>query len=150
MENLSLENIINLSKNFEKDLNGIYFLLNKNEIVYVGQTTQGLTRTFCHAKNKIFDKYYFIPCPADKLDYIESAYIIKFNPIYNKTINKGSKSINSLKLFLRRMNVSPEFHDKRYLIKLIRKLGYEPQKYLNQYYINEECFNKISKVLLGF
>lgn len=149
METLSQENIADLSIKFESQLNGVYFLLDKNKIVYVGQTTMGLARTFHHLKNKIFDSYYFMPCPIELLNNVESEYIIKFNPKYNKGVGNGKKSIDALKLYLRKMNVRSEDHNKRNLIRLIHELGYELQPYLNQCYISEECFNKVSKVLIG-
>ena len=66
----------------------IYFLVKNNEVVYVGQTKNGLYRPFSHY-NKDFDKVYVKKCRTVDLDVIEDYYILKYKPIYNKQINDG-------------------------------------------------------------
>jgi hypothetical protein len=77
-----------------RDQYGIYFLLRGNEIIYIGQTKNIETRLLGH-KDKSFDSHRFIPCPIEKLNKYESRWIIKFNPIYNKSsqchYNRGDK-----------------------------------------------------------
>lgn len=68
----------------------IYFLLDKAEVVYVGQTTNGVGRPFQHAKDKKFDSVKIIPCPKEKLDEMESVYITKYNPKYNRILNRAA------------------------------------------------------------
>lgn len=66
----------------------IYFLLDENgEVVYVGQTTRGMSRIEAHYKDKQFEKIYIIPTDETDLDYAETVYILKYTPKYNKTIN---------------------------------------------------------------
>lgn len=68
---------------------GIYFLLEKQEIVYIGQSMRPYTRVTSHAQEeKIkFDSYHITPCEEDKLDEKESHYIFKYAPKYNKRMN---------------------------------------------------------------
>ena len=63
---------------------GIYFLVRKNAIVYVGQTTNIFQRLGEHIKTKPFDSVTFLPIDdPDDLDLFEAHYIEKFNPILN-------------------------------------------------------------------
>jgi hypothetical protein len=64
----------------------IYFLLNGEEVVYVGQTNNGLRRPFSH-RDKDFTEIKFFVCPSQELDYWEDCYIQKYDPIYNKQSN---------------------------------------------------------------
>lgn len=64
----------------------IYFLLNEGEVVYVGQTNNGLRRPFSH-RDKEFTEIKFFFCPSQELDYWEDCYIQKYDPIYNKQSN---------------------------------------------------------------
>lgn len=64
----------------------IYFLLDGEDVVYVGQTQRGLSRPFHHS-DKNFTKINFFRCPSEKLDYWEDYYIQKYKPFYNKQCN---------------------------------------------------------------
>jgi len=100
---LNKKEIINKSKEFNNKC-GIYFLLNKTEIVYIGQSKHILNRIFAHYKdpNKIFNKYFYVEVDKDKLDKTEAEYIIKFTPKYNKDfpISDTIKNINQIKHLL--------------------------------------------------
>lgn len=76
----------------------VYFLIDGSEIVYVGQTTMGISRVLAHCGVKIFDSYSTIDCPASELDEMESNYIHKFNPKYNITLPYNKKYISKAKL----------------------------------------------------
>lgn len=69
---------------------GIYFLLYKEEIVYVGQSASDVFhRLYKHRLDgKVFDAYTFIPCEAAMLDELESKYIVAMMPKYNHSIRK--------------------------------------------------------------
>ena len=77
---------------------GIYFLINGNKIVYVGQTRiHFATRISNHIKaNKIkFNSFCTISFPSDKnLNNIETTYIIKFNPKYNSKLPQNPTYIS--------------------------------------------------------
>lgn len=65
----------------------IYFLVDNEEVVYVGQTKNGITRPFEHCKNKKFDAVYLLPVAEKDLDQLEGIYILKYAPKYNGKIN---------------------------------------------------------------
>ena len=67
----------------------VYFLLKHNEVVYVGQTKKGMSRPLVHKYDKDFDEIYIMPCDEEMLDLVESEYIVKYSPLYNKTIKSG-------------------------------------------------------------
>lgn len=73
---------------------GIYLLINDEEVVYVGQTKNGLRRIMQH-NNKVFNKYSFIETSLDELDYYEDIYIMKFQPKYNNFYSYYRISIDS-------------------------------------------------------
>lgn len=63
---------------------GIYFLLRKNVIVYIGQTTRLLGRLSQHLiDGKDFDSYTFFPCEQNQLRELETRMILKFKPKLN-------------------------------------------------------------------
>lgn len=63
---------------------GIYFLIRKGEIVYVGKTTDVFQRLSKHRRDgKLFDAYNFMPCREGQLDELESRYIAAFLPLGN-------------------------------------------------------------------
>lgn len=72
----------------------VYLLYDDNEVVYVGQTKSGLKRIMQH-NNKIFNRYSFIECSVDDLDYFEDVYIMKFQPKYNHFYNYSRMSLES-------------------------------------------------------
>lgn len=66
-------------------LRGIYLLIDKSEIVYVGMTTKGLTRVLHHL-DKDFDSYKIVPLedfPDEIIKDVEVALIATFQPKYN-------------------------------------------------------------------
>jgi hypothetical protein len=83
----------------------VYFLLHKNVIVYVGQSTQLHCSIDRHLRErfpkrtrpapsygryrkyarKVFDRVVFYPVPKRRLDAVEQACITYFDPKYNTT-----------------------------------------------------------------
>jgi hypothetical protein len=64
----------------------VYFLLDKGQVVYVGQTVSLASRILAHRKDKKqFDRVCFIVVPVNELISRESEYIKRFNPPYNRT-----------------------------------------------------------------
>jgi predicted GIY-YIG superfamily endonuclease len=64
----------------------VYLLLKGNDVVYVGQTTQGISRPLSH-KDKDFDTIKLKYCNPYNLDFFEDIYIKKYKPKYNKQLN---------------------------------------------------------------
>jgi len=63
---------------------GIYFLKQKDTVVYVGQSIDIKARVKQHKKtDKIFDNYAHIECTKRLLDCTEMAYIAHHRPKYN-------------------------------------------------------------------
>lgn len=64
---------------------GIYFLIQDDEIVYIGQAVDIYRRISQHQydKEKMFNRYAFIVCKTHELDIIETLYIHHFLPKYN-------------------------------------------------------------------
>ena len=70
---------------------GVYFLVQDQEVVYVGQSVNIYSRIAQHPDKK-FDKYAFVPCEVELLDKLESLYIHMLKPRLNGDINKQEKS----------------------------------------------------------
>jgi hypothetical protein len=68
---------------------GVYFLIDGNKIVYVGQSVNVYARIAQH-HNKVFDSFAFIPCDKDSLDNLESLYIHILRPLLNGNLH-GAK-----------------------------------------------------------
>lgn len=60
---------------------GIYFLVHKDLIVYIGKSSNVLARLGAHT-NKQYDRVYFLSTPAEWVHYWERHYIQQF-----KTLN---------------------------------------------------------------
>jgi hypothetical protein len=67
---------------------GIYFLLQNNEIVYVGKTEDYLRRVPQHTYDKQFDDAFFVPCELDPLGQYELACIRLLQPKLNNNSDR--------------------------------------------------------------
>ena len=77
----------------------IYFLIKENKVVYVGQTEFGLKRILSHIPEKDFDTIKTIRCDKENLNEMEIAYIVKYQPIYNKCLSNAT-SVTRIKQLL--------------------------------------------------
>lgn len=68
---------------------GVYFLVQNEEVVYVGQSVNIYLRITQHGIK--FDKYAFVPCPVNLLDRLESFYIHVLRPRLNGDFNDQEK-----------------------------------------------------------
>ena len=64
---------------------GVYFLCHGNKVVYVGQSINPSARIAQHQADKQFNRVFMIP--TNNLDEVETMYIKKFKPKYNKSQN---------------------------------------------------------------
>ena len=71
---------------------GVYFLIFKGKVVYVGQSRNVFQRMAEH-QNKKFDAYAYILCDEDLLDKLESLYIHLLDPPLNGTVKGGAKCV---------------------------------------------------------
>lgn len=66
-------------------ISGIYFIMHRGKIVYIGKSVNVMNRIATHEMitNKEWDHVRVIPCPIDKLLHYEVRWIKKFKPEYN-------------------------------------------------------------------
>lgn len=89
---LSKERILSMAVQRDKIvLSGVYFLVNKNEIIYVGQSVKTHSRLLTHWAEKEFDKVFVLQVEKSRLTEVENHYIKKFNPRLNKSNNPNFK-----------------------------------------------------------
>lgn len=62
---------------------GIYVLVHKERIAYVGQSTEPFSRIGDHTRKIVFDKVYFIRCDKANLVSLEKEMIKKLKPKLN-------------------------------------------------------------------
>ena len=99
----------------------VYALWDKDEIVYVGQSTQLSQRIMAHTKNKLFDSYSFFDCKSfDEMDSIESTLIIQLQPKYNVQYGNGYESLANLRKRIRKISDKHKYNPK-YYVRKIRK-----------------------------
>lgn len=67
---------------------GVYFLVRRNKVVYVGQSINPMARVYTHKGEKEFETAYMIPVPSSELDYIEGAIIRLMKPYYNGGVQR--------------------------------------------------------------
>lgn len=68
--------------------NYIYFLIKNEEVVYVGQTSKGISKINQHLDNKDFDIVYVLRVEdKNELNKLKKFYVSKYKPIYNKKYN---------------------------------------------------------------
>ena len=67
----------------QRKLCGVYFLIENNEIVYVGQSVNVHARVASHHHGKVFSYFTCIECPQSHLNSLEALYIHKFSPPLN-------------------------------------------------------------------
>lgn len=79
-----------------KPIKGVYFLIQDNEIVYVGSSSSDVLNRILghHKKGSIpFSNYYFLEINHD-YRLIESLYIIKLHPKYNIYLGSGKSLLS--------------------------------------------------------
>jgi len=83
-----------------KPIRGIYYLLQDNEIVYIGQAQDVVARiiTHRHQGKKNFNHYSIHAIPNGDLTVIESNEIVRHRPKYNKYLPKNSTYMNKHQL----------------------------------------------------
>ena len=83
------EHIVSNSIKLKQDvICGVYFLICKGNIVYVGSSKDVMTRITNHRKNmfstgKFFDSYYIMRSNHKDIRQLEPKYIKMFKPKYN-------------------------------------------------------------------
>ena len=88
---LSLEQILGMAKEIP-DEPGVYFLIEENKIVYIGQSISPMVRVGNHLGDKTIYRKYFthvaiLPVNEKDLYAVESAYIEHYRPKHNLRLN---------------------------------------------------------------
>lgn len=121
----------------------IYFLLDGNEVVYIGQSKLGLFRPYSHS-NKHFTSVSVVKCKLEDLDSLEIFYIRKYMPKYNQKIvdDKHEFSFGKVRKIIREQTefkCCTVFHIKK--IVKIMKINTIPIK--DAFYITSDDSEKI-------
>ena len=95
------QRILEKSKTFNI-ISGIYFLIYRNKIIYVGYSENVMYRIALYSIDKNLDSYYILKCPKKYHNNLAAHFIVKLNPILNKQLppNDLYKSIYQLKNIL--------------------------------------------------
>lgn len=124
----------------------IYFLIYENEVVYVGQTHNGLSRPLSH-KDKLFDTIKIIYCEQEQLDILENQFIMKYKPFYNKRHNYNQR----YSLYKARGIIREKYNIKKFFVndikKIMKKLGIVAEELNNTKTISLNEFEKICEVV---
>ncbi|MDH5541916.1 MAG: hypothetical protein OEY64_03015 [Nitrospinota bacterium] len=91
LNNLTVETILKNKILNSPVISGVYFLLDKDEIVYIGMSINILYRISGHSREqtKLFDSFSYIPVSPEYLGAAETYLIKRFQPKYNVTDNPG-------------------------------------------------------------
>ncbi len=73
-------------------ISGVYFLIKKRRVVYVGQSVDVFRRISKHAAaDRDFDSFNYLACDPSRLDEVERAYIEALMPDWNETMGGQRK-----------------------------------------------------------
>lgn len=81
---LAQESILAAARRWDKYGCGIYFLISRKKIIYVGQSKNVLARVHRHRDTKQFTSWHWIPCRPGMLNAMERAYLDAFMPELNR------------------------------------------------------------------
>ncbi len=68
---------------------GVYFLIHKDTVIYVGKSVDVLRRINQHRRDKVFQRWSVIRCERHELNALESEYIRALRPRYNVNGRSG-------------------------------------------------------------
>lgn len=121
----------------------VYLLIKNGEVIYVGQTQNGIISPYKHKYNKDFDDIYLIECKENELDYLQDKYIKKYCPIYNRDLNKKvNYSLTRIRTKIK--EIYPEF-DLRKVKKIVSILEIPTFKVKNVIYVDKKYYVDILK-----
>lgn len=100
---LSLQDVLAIALNIgAAHFSGVYFLILGEQIVYIGSSVLLPARLAVHLRHRRmkFDRIAFVLCPKAGVRRLEAAYIVQFDPIYNRLHIEGgrAKSIKPLEI----------------------------------------------------
>jgi hypothetical protein len=72
-----------------RSLSGVYFLIHKDEVVYVGQSVDVLSRISRHRREgREFDSYSYMVCEPERMNELEALYITALMPWLNLSLGR--------------------------------------------------------------
>lgn len=85
-------------------VSGVYFLISKGSVVYVGSSVNCHERIECHRRGMMnkrikFDSYFIEEIDGDYFRVLEMKYIKEFRPKYNVVHNNDTIIINENNIF---------------------------------------------------
>lgn len=102
----------------------VYFLIENDEVVYVGKTKRGLLRPLSHV-DKYFNRLEVLECIEEVVDMLENKFIAKYLPKYNKSLNTSyAYSLIRCRNEVRK-NTNLKSYTLRHLRKDLKSLGIE-------------------------
>ena len=128
----------------------VYFLLNKGEIVYVGQTTRGLNRIKQHfyENKKEFDSFKIEKCHRSRLYELENYYILKYNPKYNFKLNNDM--VSSLYIYTKiKEKFGYNIFTLNYINELLKRLTSNYIIYNGKIKIHKSFADEISEFMIN-
>lgn len=146
-----MENMEYLRKNYGfKNEDLIYFLLNKGEVVYVGQTTKGFNRIKQHLYEgkKQFDDFKIEKCHRSRLNDLENYYILKYRPKYNNLLNNNM--VSTLYIFTKiKEKFGYNVFTINYINELLKKLTSNYEIYNGKIKIHKSFADEISNFMIN-
>lgn len=119
----------------------IYFLLDKEEVVYVGQSKFGVSRPFMH-RDKDFTDVAVMECKENELDYYETKYIRQYNPKYNRKAGALELTFKKARNRIRETTVFSDFTVND-IKRIMKKIKIQAKELDGLKYIDEDDFAKI-------
>lgn len=100
----------------------VYVLFDGNNVVYVGQSVNPMSRIGTHNRDKTFTHYRIMACLKRRMNYWESLLISRYKPRYNKAgLDKKKPPSRKIKFSHPRKASSGLRYEEGWAI------GYEPQ-----------------------
>lgn len=132
---------------------GIYFLIKSSRIVYIGKSSNMMSRIVFHLKKGVdFDSYTTMQVidEKDRTD-AESIYIQKFNPILNKIIPKTDQLLNyeQVKSFLRKHLKRNYYNLQGHIPRILRENQvkfFQRDPYSKQLFYKDDIIYLVNKI----
>lgn len=130
----------NYNVDIKNNFSAIYFLLNNDEVIYIGKGINIYNRIKFHIKdeNKIFNKIKYKKCNAEELNFLENYYILKYQPKKNIMPSTEIKSLNVAISFLIKQKI--DFYE---IINYFKKNEITVYKFHNSQFISKEHYENI-------
>lgn len=119
----------------------IYFLIDGEEVVYVGQSKVGVSRPFMH-RDKDFTDVAVMECKENELDYYETKYIRQYNPKYNRKAGALELTFKKARNRVRETTVFSDFTVND-IKRIMKKIKIQAKELDGLKYIDEDDFAKI-------